>query len=102
MKSSLSRSRLLSCSLAARSSRVACSSDRDFSSSSREWARSCEASSRICITSSSAKASSSTTEATITRAEALPIAPASWVSTNCTSLASGGIGSIPRTPVRRA
>ena len=42
--------------------------------------------------------SSSTTAATITRAEALPIAPASCVSTNCTSWASAGICSTCATP----
>ena len=38
----------------------------------------------------------------ITRAEALPIAPASCVSTNCTSCASGGICSMRATPARAA
>jgi hypothetical protein len=54
------------------------------------------------ITSSSPSGSSLTTEATITRADALPMAPASVVSAKCTSPASAGKASTLATPRDRA
>ena len=71
-------------------------------SSWRFAARTCEASSSMRRMSAGARVSSSTTEATTARAEALPMAPASWVSTWCTSWASAAMRSMRSRPRWRA
>jgi len=98
MNSSFIRSSPCSCSLAARSSAVARSSERDFCSSSCECRRSRLDSSKMSSTSATSSASACTTEATMACAEALPMAPASRVSTCCTSSASAGNCSMRATP----
>ena len=87
-KSSFMRSSSRRRSFAARSSAVAASSSWRLRSSSREYASTWEVSSRMLMTSSIPSPSSFASDATAARAEADPMAPASWVSANCTSSAS--------------